>query len=224
MNANNDYLKQFIPHKFEAFPAEREKFERVFEDYHRSHGEPSDPVRVFYLMHYVTIANHINSEGDYLELGTHRGFAARVIWEFMDRSKNFFCFDTFEGFKEKDLIEERKIYANNWHEGNFLETSPESVRNYITSEATNNLHMVQGWFPESFEGYENKKWRFVHIDFDLYAPIKAALELTWDNLLPGGVYMIHDYGCYGFPGAKKAVDDFFSPLGITPHVIVKSSC
>lgn len=59
-------------------------------------------------------------------------------------------------------------------------------------------------------------WRFVHIDFDLYQPIKATLETLWKPLLPGGVVMIHDYGCYGFPGARKAVDEFCEAIGQLP--------
>jgi len=215
--AQSTHMSQFFPHKFEAFPEEKEKFERVFNEYHRVHGEPSDPIRILNFMQYVNIANDA-PDGDYLELGTHQGFAAKVIWEFMDRSKNFYCLDTFEGFQEVDLVEERKVYANNWEVGNFPPTSPESVKAYITHESDTSLHMIKGWFPEAFKEHEDKKWRFVHIDFDLYAPIKSALEILWDKIVPGGVCMIHDYGCYGFPGAKKAVDEFFNPRGIVPHV------
>ena len=79
-----------------------------------------------------------------------------------------------------------------------------------------NLKIVKGWFPESFKGLEEIRWRFVHIDFDLYQPIKTALETLWKPLLPGGIVMVHDYGCYGFPAARRAVDEFCHAIGQLP--------
>ena len=41
--------------------------------------------------------------------------------------------------------------------------------------------------------------------------------MLWEPLLPGGVVMVHDYGCYhGFPGARRAVDEFCASVGVLP--------
>jgi hypothetical protein len=50
----------------------------------------------------------------------------------------------------------------------------------------------------------------------LYQPIKTALETLWKPLLPGGIVMVHDYGCYGFPAARRAVDEFCHAVGQLP--------
>jgi O-methyltransferase len=33
----------------------------------------------------------------------------------------------------------------------------------------------------------------VLLDADLFAPIKAGLELFWPRLVPGGLILVHDY-------------------------------
>ena len=83
-----------------------------------------------------------------------------------------------------------------------------------------NLKLVKGWLPDSDRGMEDRCWRFVHVDLDLYAPIKAALEQSWEQVVPGGVVLVHDYGCYGFPGARTAVDEFCAQIGVAPIELV----
>ena len=40
--------------------------------------------------------------GDYAELGTYRGISARLILRHMKRGAQLHCFDTFEGFDDRD--------------------------------------------------------------------------------------------------------------------------
>jgi O-methyltransferase len=211
-----NYLMQTVPHWFEAVVEERQLFDELWSEYSAVHGKPWDPIRILQFMYLMKIANAAPA-GDYGEFGSHRGFMARVMHRLMDPAHTLYSFDTFEGFTKADVEIEKQIYANDWHEGNFMPTSPETVAHYVGGgHWPSNFKTVKGWFPESFEGYENIKWRFVHIDFDLYQPIKSGLELLWPRIVPGGVCVIHDYGCFGFPGAKKAVDEFFDDIGLTP--------
>ena len=212
----DDHLVQSVPHLFEAHPNKKEQFARIWDEYRERHGQPWDPIRILQFMYLMDIASQAGT-GDYIELGTHQGLMAKVIYKLMDPKRTLYCLDTFEGFVESDLKVESTIYHSTWQVGNFAPTSPEMVGNYIGDGKTpKNLKLVKGWFPQTFAGLEDKKWLFVHIDFDLYQPIKSAMELLWPNLLPGGVMVIHDYGCFGFPGAKKAVDEFFETIGLTP--------
>ena len=103
-------------------------------------------------------------EGDYLELGTHRGFGLRVIHKFMDQSRTLYSIDTFIGFDRRDIEVEARQYNSDWVEGNFAPTSTERVANYVgDGTPPANLKLIKGWFPESFEGLEHLRWRFVHI-------------------------------------------------------------
>jgi hypothetical protein len=179
-------------------------------------GLYSDPIRVLNFFQMIQAANRL-SQGDYLELGSHRGYSLRVIHHFMDPAQKLYSLDTFEGFDAKDIAIEQTKYDAPWTEGNFAPTSVERVARYVGDGVwPENLKIVKGWFPESFRGLEDRRWRFVHIDFDLYQPIKTALEMLWDNVLPGGVIMVHDYGSFGFPAARKAVDEFCATIGQFP--------
>lgn len=62
--------------------------------------------------------------------------------------------------------------------------------------------------PNRFKEVSEKKFSFVHIDVDLYQPIRNSLEFFYNRMLPGGIIVFDDYGFTFFPGAKKAVDEF----------------
>jgi O-methyltransferase len=216
------YFRQFIPHVLMASPEKHALVNEAATVYSAVpvEDEPSglstDPIRVlnFFLM--IEAANKL-PEGDYLELGSHRGFSTRVIHRFMDPQRTLYAFDTVEGFDLRDIKVESEQYDSPWQEGNFGPTSVERVARYVgNGNWPSNLKLVKGWFPDSFRGHEHLRWRFVHIDFDLYQPIKAALETVWDRMLPGGVVLVHDYGAYGFPAARKAVDEFCRSVGQAP--------
>ena len=159
---------------------------------------------------------HNLPEGDYAELGTFQGNFARIIYKFMNRKAHFYCFDTFEGFNKKDVDIEAKKNGIVVQEGHFGNTSVELVRNNILKgEKFDNLYFKKGFFPSTFAGMESSKWRFVHLDADLYEPMKEALIAFWPRLVKGGVLLIHDYNGNYF-GTKQAVDEYFKPLGIIP--------
>jgi hypothetical protein len=69
-----------------------------------------------------------------------------------------------------------------------------------------------GWIPDAFPA-EERSYRFVHVDVDLYQPTKASLEHFWPRLVPGGVIVCDDYN---WGGARRAVDEFAVTAGATP--------
>lgn len=188
----------------------------IAEEYNSAHGEPFDPTRLIHFFYSLRRVAELPA-GDYIELGTHKGLSAKCIYKMMPDDANFYILDTFEGFVKDDIVVEKSIYNNAWTVGNFAPTSPEEVVNYVTDgKNPENVIAVKGWFPESYEGLEDRSWRLVHIDLDLYQPIKKACEILWPQLVPGGMIIVHDYGCYGFPGAKMAVDEFCASVGVVP--------
>ena len=217
-----DIYEQYPPHVLYTFKEKHQTFKDALRAYSAVSvsDEPSglhtDPNRVLNFFQLLEAANKLPS-GDYIELGSHRGYSARVIHRFMDPTKNLYLLDTFEGFDARDIELEKRQYDTPWGVGSFAPTSVEKVGQYVGDGiAPKNLHIIKGWFPESFNGLENISWRFVHIDFDLYEPIRLALSRLWEPLLPGGIMLIHDYGSYGFPGARKAVDEFCQQIKILP--------
>ena len=221
-DADFDIYHQYPPHVLYTFREKDAVVRNAMTAYSNvsvadeASGLRTDPNRVLNFFQLVEAANRLPA-GDYIELGSHRGFSLRVIHRFMDPSRTLYSLDTFEGFDQRDIETEKSKYDTPWMAGSFAPTSVERVAHYVGDGIwPDNLKMIKGWFPELFKGLDDVRWRFVHIDFDLYQPIKSALELLWKPLLPGGIVMIYDYGCYGFPAARTAVDEFCESIGQLP--------
>jgi O-methyltransferase len=154
--------------------------------------------------------------GDYAELGTYQGNYARIIYSRMAEGTKLYCFDTFSGFPESSMHKEVEKTGLVVSPTEFSDTSQASVVHTITGQSSSSrLVLRPGEFPETFAGLESQRWRFVLLDADLYASIKAGLELFWPRMVPGGIILTHDYFGW-FKGVKQAVDEFCSPLGIVP--------
>lgn len=209
------YMAQSIPYLLDVKTEKRRMFDNLWKGYRNPITHLRDPMRLIQFMALLDIANAA-PEGDYLEIGTHRGESAKLIYKLMDPSRTLYCIDTFEGFVESDLAVEKTVNSScTWHVGNFLETSPEYVCNYVGDGVPpSNFRAIKGWFPQAYAGLEDRRWRFVHLDMDLYEPTRVALEMLWPQLVPGGVMVFHDYDNLSFPGVKIAVDRFLDRLGL----------
>lgn len=155
-----------------------------------------------------------NIGGSVAELGVYQGDTASILASFCQKkSKKLFLFDTFEGFSQKDLIE-----IDRTREKLFAETSLAYVENII--EKSENVYFIKGYFPDSaIEISEDERYCFVHIDCDLYYPIKSGLEYFWPKLNVGGMIMVHDYSSGHWEGATKAVDEFCNLYNISVVLI-----
>jgi O-methyltransferase len=154
--------------------------------------------------------------GDYAELGTYQGNYARIIYPRLADGAKLYCFDTFQGFPEASVRAELTTTGHQVSSKAFSDTSVDLVVKNITGglEPTR-LVLCKGEFPATFRGHEERAWRFVLLDADLYEPVKAGLECFWPRLIEGGVILVHDY-LSGFPGPQKAVHEFCDSLGIAP--------
>jgi len=68
-----------------------------------------------------------------------------------------------------------------------------------------------GWIPDSLAGLPERRYRFVHVDVDLYVPTRGALAYFLPRLAPGGVLVCDDYN---WAGARRAVREMASALGM----------
>jgi tetratricopeptide (TPR) repeat protein len=143
--------------------------------------------------------------GDMAELGVYRGNSAAVLAHFARaHSRRLYLFDTFEGFDTRDLqgIDEKCAQ-------DFSTTSVAEVERLIGADG---VIYVKGYFPESAPPNIVEPFAFVHIDCDLYLPMKAGLEYFYPRLSPGGLLLLHDYSSGYFPGAEQAVNEFVSAI------------
>lgn len=149
--------------------------------------------------------------GDFAELGVYRGESARLL-HLMAPGRKLHLFDTFEGFTEADLEPETGEAAK-YSAKDFADTTINMVIRKIGDNADLEVHA--GYFPDSAKGLENLAFALVHIDADLYNPVKAGLEFFYPRMSPGGVILIHDYN-HRWEGLMKAVDEFTARIQETP--------
>lgn len=69
-----------------------------------------------------------------------------------------------------------------------------------------------GWIPSAFPAKPGDRYRFVHLDVDLYEPTRDSLDYFYPRLVAGGMIVSDDYG---WPGARKAIDEFCARENLT---------
>ncbi|MDX9905996.1 MAG: TylF/MycF/NovP-related O-methyltransferase [Bacteroidales bacterium] len=167
-----------------------------------------DKVRFFNWWFQVERLKRDGVPGDFAELGVYKGESAKIL-HMMDPSRTFHLYDTFEGFKEEDLVNETGEAAT-YTTRNFADTSLEAVKRYLGEEGAFVYHA--GRFVQlSNCPTAQLQFALVNLDADLYNPTKAGLEYFYPRLSPGGVIFIHDY-THKWPGIKRATDEFISKI------------
>ena len=155
--------------------------------------------------------------GDLVELGVYKGNSAGILADFARRhGRHVFLFDTFAGFDERDLQG-----IDSEHPVQFGDTSLAGVQSLV---GTDGVTYAQGFFPESTSKIAMPEQIAVaHIDCDLYGPMKAGLEGFYPRLAPGGLMLLHDYSSGHWPGATRAIDEFFRDLPEKPILLPDKS-
>lgn len=192
--------KAYSPH---YSPWLEDNFSLKADQVHKFTGLSSE--KLYVLQHFARTT--FGLVGDIAELGVWKGGGAKFIADIFrseyEGKKTFFLFDSFEGMKVVNSREDRHQI------GDFSDTSFSRVEKLMHSSNENvSIIMRKGWIPFTFSGLEGHTFSFVHIDLDLYEPIKDALDFIYPRLSRGGVIVFDDYGFASCPGARKAVDDF----------------
>jgi O-methyltransferase len=175
--------------------------------------EPWDNTRrdMLVLLLRTLIQNEI--EGDFAEVGVYRGRTAKLLHHYAPE-RRLHLFDTFEGFGRRSAERERSASGHAIDHAEFSDTSLALVRTNI-SPVTDNVFFYKGYFPESIpEALRRASFSFVHLDADLYEPTLEGLSFFFPRMRRGGFLVVHDYNTW--PGARKAVDEYFSDKADVP--------
>jgi O-methyltransferase len=167
------------------------------------------PDRCFII--YKALLQAISKQGDLVECGVYKGGTAAMMascLSSLNLRKKLYLFDTFEGMPETDS--KRDLHKK----GDFADTSLDVVMQYVGHADV--VEFKKGFIPNTFEGMENSKFCFAHIDVDIYRSILDAMEFIWPRLESGGFVIFDDYGFPTCPGAREAVDEFFSEKASIP--------
>ncbi len=161
--------------------------------------------------------------GDYAEVGVYRGGSARFLCAAKGDAA-LHLFDTFQGMPAVNPSTD-----GHFQEGEFADGTMETVRTYLADWPK--VHLHPGVFPQSAAGLSsdgNLRFKFVHLDVDLYLSTLHGLEWFYPRMERGGVIITHDYGLLEVPGVKQAFDEFFRdkpeiviPLWYSQAMIVK---
>ncbi len=175
-----------------------------------------DRERCFMLYQFFQQATPLG--GEVAEVGVYRGGTAKLFGNMLSRAgidRMIHLFDTFEGMPETSA--ERDLHKR----GDFADTSLEGVSKYL-SDGSFSLH--KGFFPDTATPIKDKKFSFVHVDVDIYKSVLDCCEFFYTRLLPGGIMIFDDYGFISCPGAKQAVDEFFSNKAERPIYLSSGQC
>jgi hypothetical protein len=172
------------------------------ESFHADGTFKGDMSRFYFFCLALDVIAKEGLDGDIAELGVYKGGTAALLAKFARKlGRTAYLFDTFEGFDNADLT---GLDAGT--PVGFIDTSLEYVRAAVGDDSVN---FIKGRFPETTsEVPENTKFCLVHLDCDLYAPMRDALEFFYQRLVPGGFLIVHDYSSLCWDGPERALDRF----------------
>jgi O-methyltransferase len=143
-------------------------------------------------------------DGDVLEVGTWRGgtgcLLARRAQQLQMPATVYLC-DTFEGVVKTGA-------ADSYRGGEHADTSIPIVQECGTKLGLSNFRILRGIFPEA-TGSEiaDHRFRFCHIDVDVYQSGKDVLDWVWPRLSIGGVVVFDDFGFSSTRGIATLVHE-----------------
>jgi hypothetical protein len=164
-----------------------------------------------------------NVDGDIVECGVSIGHGTLLFTLFSDyigKPRSYYGFDSFEGFPDPIEKDETTPIQGKGFWASPPDTVLKVLRDGRLSEQTirERIHLVKGWFDKTLPTYDGKI-ALLHLDCDLYDSYKLSLETLYKKVQPGGAIMFDEYGDDRWPGATKAIDEFFrdKPEAPQPH-------
>lgn len=178
--------------------------------------------RVFALARQVTQSP---LSGSFVECGVAGGGSSAMMAALMKRYRKspgvLFACDSFSGMPdptEHDTVSGQAANATGWGAGTCA--APEdSVREVSTKLGCSGIvKPVKGYFENTLPTckVEIGKIALLHADCDWYSSLMTIFNELYDQVEPGGVIILDDYGYW--EGIKKATDEFFAKRNIKATV------
>ena len=150
----------------------------------------------------------IKNEGDWVELGTGKGFTMSATLKYHQEkwnqsSKNLWLVDTFSPFMIDPITGIQNQTGTK--EAPYCDDL-EQVREHFNE--FHNVHFLQGLIPDCLDRLEVEKISFLHVDLNTPKPEIAALSLLWDRLIKGSILLFDDYGGPNRKDQHDAMNNF----------------
>lgn len=92
--------------------------------------------------------------------------------------------------------------------GEHSDTSRHTVETLVRHLGLHNVRILEGIFPDQTAHLiEPGRFRFCHIDVDVYQSAKDIVEWIWERMIVGGIVLYDDYGMETCPGITRYVDE-----------------
>ncbi len=152
--------------------------------------------------------------GDIVECGVSIGHGALLfllLSEYVGVDRVYYGFDSFEGFPDPLEEDEKTPITGRGFWANPPETVLKVLRDGRIPEEwiDARVRLTKGWFRDTLPHYEGRI-ALLHLDCDLYESYRFCLQTCYDKVVPGGVIMFDEYADPRWPGATKAIDEFFA--------------
>lgn len=202
-----------LPHELSRMYAHDVKFQHLYE-----HIAPYTMVGVQRIYNLYIQAVHICEsavQGNFVECGVagggSSGLLASVLTDKQQSARTLFCCDSFEGMPpatEFDTHGHVHAAATGWGKGTCA--APESSVLNLCADlgVTPQPTIVKGYFEKTLPLWKAQMGAiaFLHMDGDWYSSTKSILENLYDQLVPGAVVQVDDFGHWD--GCRKAFDEF----------------
>jgi O-methyltransferase len=152
------------------------------------------------------VRNVRNVPGDLIEIGVWRGGTGAIIAKSAGllgiKDRVYLC-DTFAGVPKASEKMDGKYIG-----GEHADTTKDIVQSLVDDLCLSNTMILRGIFPdETGFAIENRRFRFCHIDVDVYESAKGIVEWIWERLNVGGIIVFDDYGIETTNGITAYVNE-----------------
>lgn len=179
--------------------------------------------RVFGFAEHVERVKHL--PGAFVECGVSVGHGL-LLWILLSEQsgarRSYYGFDSFQGFPPPTA--EDGAHAAHQLTRGFYATPQELVWKVlddgrVSADARARVSLVSGFFDQTVVDFR-EPIALLHLDGDLYESYRTCLTHLYDRVVPGGVIVFDDYSDPRWPGAKRAVDEFFADK---PELVVNGA-
>jgi hypothetical protein len=182
------------------------------------------PLNRFHRVHQLSrlVEASLALEGETAECGCFRGMSSYVICAIERKHRPGYdgrfhhVFDSFQGLSAPQAedfaasVDPAAARVDGMRKAGAFSAAIDDVRANLAEFPA--IDYQPGWLPDSLSGVAERRYRFLHLDLDLYAPTAGALAYFWPRLVSGAYVACDDYG---WPGGRRAIDEFAQAHGVT---------
>lgn len=142
--------------------------------------------------------------GNFAEFGVFRAGCARMILSMvaLPETKRLFLFDTFAGIPGHSLAEPEHVLA-----GELANTSVAYVTQRL-ERWSDQIEVVEGDVFDTLALAETGSLAFVHMDLNVAAATRFALEYAYKRMVRGALMVFDDYGWAGLEPQREIIEAF----------------